>query len=113
MAVSAIDGRRIAASLRLLAAASRELSTSFDYAQTLAAVGRLVVPEYAGGFAVEADEGEIRTTLAQSGSLDENSRVMPLVARNRTVGLMRVAGMRDDDTAEIDIWDELALRIAV
>ena len=108
-----MDERRLAASLRLLASASRELSRSFDYAQTLTAVGQLVVPAYADGFAVEVDEGEILTTLARTGRLEGDSRAMPLVARDRTVGLMRVAGARHEDGGEIDIWDELALRIAV
>ena len=108
-----MEERRLAASLRLLAAASRELSASFDYAQTLAAVGNLVVPAYADGFSVEVDEGEIHTTLARTGRLDERERVMPLIARQRTVGIMRVSGGRHDDASEIDIWDELALRIAV
>ena len=108
-----MEERRLAASLRLLAAASRELSASFDYAQTLAAVGALVVPDHAQGFAVEVDEGEIHTTLARSGRFDGETRVWPLVARSRTVGTMRVAAPRPDDTSEIDVWDELALRVAV
>jgi serine phosphatase RsbU (regulator of sigma subunit)/anti-sigma regulatory factor (Ser/Thr protein kinase) len=110
--VSAIDERRLAAPLRLLVAASRELSASFDCAQTLTVVGRLVVPSFAEGFAVEVDEGEIRTTLAQTGRLDPPARQIPLVARGRTLGLMRIGRDLSAADAEVDLWAELALRIA-
>ncbi|HYZ16956.1 MAG TPA: SpoIIE family protein phosphatase [Candidatus Acidoferrum sp.] len=114
--MSATDERRLASSLRLLIAAGRELAVSFDYAETLAAVGRVVVPEAADGFAVELDEGEIRTTVASTGRLQRPLRTVPLVARGRTVGVMRVALRHGPDAAAssgIDLWDELALRIAV
>lgn len=110
--MSAIDERRLAAPLRLLVAASRELSASFDCAQTLAVVGRLVVPSFAAGFAVDVDEGEIRTTLAQTGRLDQAARQIPLVARGRTLGRMRIGRDRSAADAEVDLWAELALRIA-
>ncbi len=104
----------LAASLRLLVAASRELATSFDYAQTLDAVARLVVPEFATGFAVELDEGEIATTVARAGSM-RRAASFPLAVRGKSLGAMRVAGA--DTTADpetgLDVWDELALRIAV
>ena len=113
--MSAINERRFAVSLRLLVAASRELASSFDYAQTLAAVGRLIVPSCAAGFSVEADEGEIRTTLAQTGRLD-GGRAFPLVARGQRLGTMYVGESRidgiDPETG-LDVWDELALRVAV
>jgi anti-sigma regulatory factor (Ser/Thr protein kinase) len=111
--VTAIDERRVAASLRLLVAASRELSTSFDYAQTLAAVGRLVVPAFADGFAVEVDEGDIRTTLFQTGRLEGAVRDIPLIARNRTLGVLRMAPAGRETGGGIDLFEELALRIAV
>jgi anti-sigma regulatory factor (Ser/Thr protein kinase) len=112
--VSVIEERRLAASLRLLVAASRELSTSFDYAQTLAAVGCLVVPRFAEGFSIEVDEGEIRTALAMSGHLGPAALEVPLTARGRTLGVMRVMGPRAEHLieSEFDLWDELALRIA-
>jgi anti-sigma regulatory factor (Ser/Thr protein kinase) len=110
--VSAIDERRLAAPLRLLVAASRELSASFDCAQTLAVVGRLVVPSFAEGLAIDVDEGEIRTTLAQVGRLEPAARQIPLVARGRTLGQMRVGRDLSAADAEVDLWAELALRIA-
>ncbi|MBV9407515.1 MAG: SpoIIE family protein phosphatase [Candidatus Eremiobacteraeota bacterium] len=113
--MTAIDERRLAASLRLLVAASRELAASFDYAQTLTAVGRLVVPAFARGFSVEVDEGEIRTTLARSGRLDDESAEFALVARGTQLGVMRVSGAidADDPAIGLELWSELALRIAV
>jgi hypothetical protein len=113
--VNAIDERRFAESLRLLVAASRELATSFDYAQTLAAVGRLVVPDFAQGFSVDVDEGEIRTTLARAGRLGAAPQRFPLVARGQVLGVMRVDGslIEDDPATGLEVWDELALRIAV
>jgi serine phosphatase RsbU (regulator of sigma subunit)/anti-sigma regulatory factor (Ser/Thr protein kinase) len=113
--VSAIDDRRSAASLRLLVAASRELATSFDYAQTLAAVGSLIVPAFAAGFAVEVEEGEIRTTLARTGRVGSGAKAFPLVARGQQLGVMRIAGATAASEARhgIAVWDELALRIAV
>ncbi|MDB5028940.1 MAG: protein serine/threonine phosphatase [Candidatus Eremiobacteraeota bacterium] len=114
-AVKAIDDRHMAASLRLLVAASRELATSFDYAQTLAAVGRLVVPAFADGFSVEVDEGEIRTTLARAGRIARDSRSFALVARGKHMGCMRISGAApaSDASSGLDVWDELALRVAV
>ncbi|GAC1579134.1 MAG: hypothetical protein NVS3B7_13000 [Candidatus Elarobacter sp.] len=110
-----IEERRLAASLRLLVAASRELATSFDYAQTLAAVGALIVPAFADGFVVEVDEGGIRTTLARIGRLDERLRTFPLVARQNQLGVMTISGAlpAHDGVLGLDLWDELALRIAV
>ena len=114
-AVNAIDERRLAASLRLLVAASRELATSFDYAHTLAAVGRLVVPAFAAGFAVEVDEGQIRTTLARAGQIGADTEDFALVARGNQLGVMRICQARDasyPDTG-LELWPELALRVAV
>jgi serine phosphatase RsbU (regulator of sigma subunit)/anti-sigma regulatory factor (Ser/Thr protein kinase) len=113
--VRGIEERRLAASLRLLVAASRQLATSFDYAQTLAAVGGLVVPEFADGFAVEVEEGEIRTTLARTGRVEEAVRSFPLIARGKQLGTMRVAGAlpASDDQLGLDLWEELAQRVAV
>ncbi|HEY0393932.1 MAG TPA: SpoIIE family protein phosphatase [Candidatus Elarobacter sp.] len=106
---------RLAASLRLLVAASRELAASFDYAQTLAAVGRLIVPAFARGFSVEVDEGEIRTTIARSGRAGPRAASFPLVARGKQLGVMLVDGARTEPDAEsgLDLWEELALRVAV
>jgi len=114
-AVSPIENRRLAASLRLLVAASRELATSFDYAQTLAAVGRLIVPEFADGFSVEVDEGEIRTTLARAGRAGDDAQDFALVARGKHLGVMRVCGAdtAHDPDSGLDLWSELALRVAV
>jgi anti-sigma regulatory factor (Ser/Thr protein kinase) len=114
-AVSAIDDRRLAASLRLLVAASRELATSFDYAHTLAAVGRLIVPSFAAGFSVEVEEGEIRTTLARTGRIGSGAQAFPLVARGQRLGVMRIAGPTAASEARhgLEVWDELALRVAV
>lgn len=114
-AVNVIDERSFAASLRLLVAASRELASSFDYAQTLAAVGSLIVPGFASGFSVDVDEGEIRTTLARAGRLEEPLQTHPLISRGRVLGVMRVGKslLADDPTAGFAVWDELALRVAV
>jgi anti-sigma regulatory factor (Ser/Thr protein kinase) len=114
-AVTPIDERRLADSLRLLVAASRELATSFDYAQTLAAVGRLIVPAFADGFSVEVDEGEIRTTLARAGRVDAGAHDYALVARGQQLGVMRVCGatVTSDADSGLDLWSELALRVAV
>jgi anti-sigma regulatory factor (Ser/Thr protein kinase) len=112
--VNAIDERRLAASLRLLVSASRALAASFDYAQTFAAVATLVVPDFAEGFAVEVDEGEIHTTLASAGRIDPDARVYALVARGRRLGSMLLAAPRPSaDAPGLDLWPELALRIAV
>ena len=101
--------------MRLLVAASRELATSFDYAQTLAAVGRLIVPAFADGFSVEVDEGEIRTTLARAGRIDDDAQVFGLVARGKQLGVMRIcrATAAADARSGLDLWQELALRVAV
>lgn len=113
--MSTIEQQRLAASLKLLVAASRELATSFDYAQTLAAVGRLIVPEFAAGFAVIVDEGEIRTTLARAGKLDDGAQDFALVARGKQLGVMRIAGggPSSEPGSGLDLWSELALRVAV
>jgi len=112
--LNAIDERRLAASLRLLVAASRALAASFDYAQTLAAVGALIVPEFAEGFAVEVDEGQIPTTLARAGRLDGDAHEFALVARGKRLGLLRIgAPLPTADTPGLDLWSELALRVAV
>ena len=113
--MSAIHDRRLAASLRLLVAASRELAASFDYAQTLAAVGRLVVPAFAAGFSVEVEEGEIRTTVARTGRIGSGAQAFPLIARGKELGALRVAGAvrGGDEDGDLDMWAELALRIAV
>ena len=110
-AVSLAEERRWAASLRLLVAASRELATSFDYAHTLAAVGRLIVPAFAAGFSVEVDEGEIRTTLARAGRVGDDAQELLLVARGKQLGVMRVCGADTscDDESGLDLWSELAL----
>lgn len=111
----AIEERQLASSLRLLVAASRELASSFDYAQTLAAVARLIVPAFAAGFAVEVDEGEIRTTLARAGRVGSGAAAFPLIARGANLGIMLVDGATavSDPNAGLDVWDELALRVAV
>ncbi len=90
------------------------MAVSFDYAQTFAAVGSLIVPEFADGFAVEAEEGEIRTTLASAGRVDGAARSFPLVARGKQLGCMRL-GLPGPcaDTSELDLWSELAQRVAV
>ena len=113
--MSAIDDRRLAAALRLLVAASRELAASFDYAQTLTAVGRLIVPSFAAGFSVEVEEGEIRTSLARTGRVGSGSKAFPLVARGQRLGTMRIAAPTSASEARhgLDLWDELALRVAV
>lgn len=104
----------MAASLRLLVAASRELATSFDYGQTLAVVARLVVPAFADGFSVDVDEGGIRTTLVLHGQVGASPLEVPLTARGRTLGVMRVMGPAAEKlvASELDLWDELSLRIA-
>jgi len=105
----------LAPTLRLLIAASRELATSFDYAQTLTAVGRLVVPAFADGFSVEVDEGEIRTTLARTGRIDSDAQTFALAARGKQLGVMRVCGAvaTSDVETGLELWGELALRVAV
>ncbi|HEY0615063.1 MAG TPA: SpoIIE family protein phosphatase, partial [Candidatus Elarobacter sp.] len=105
----------LAASLRLLVAASRELAASFDYAQALSALGRLIVPEFAGGFSVDLDEGEIRTTVARAGRVRAAAEGYPLLARGRQLGVMRVSGAKTagDRETGLDLWEELALRVAV
>ncbi len=112
--MSAIEERRLAASLRLLVAASRELAASFDYAETLPAVAELVVPMFAGGFAVEVDDGAIRTTLARSGTLDDDAQAFALHARGRRLGHLRIARPHGaSDPGDLDLWDELAQRVAI
>jgi len=102
-----------AASLRLLVDASRELATSFDYAQTLDAVARLVVPEFATGFCVDLNDGDIATTVAHAGSAAGGAE-FPLVARGTRLGCVRVAGaVTGAADSGLDVWDEIALRIAV
>lgn len=111
--MTAIDERRLSASLRLLVAASRQLSLSLDYPQTVSAVADLVVPEFADGFAVEVDEGDGRdgrTTVVSRGHLGTGARQLPLFARGRRLGTLRIAGGRAD-ASELDPWEELALRI--
>ncbi|HTJ27306.1 MAG TPA: SpoIIE family protein phosphatase [Candidatus Limnocylindria bacterium] len=104
----------MSASLRLLVAAGRELASSFDYPKTLATVARLIVPEFASGFCVEIDEGKIRATLTHAGGFDEPTREIVLSARGRILGAMRIAGptIATLGASELDLWDELALRIA-
>ncbi len=112
---SVIENRPLAASLRFLVSASRELAESFDYAQMLDAVARLVVPSFAEGFSVDIDEGDIATTITRAGRFGDAQTVFPLVARGKKLGVMRVAGAAVEPDAEsgLDVWDELALRIAV
>ena len=112
-AVAAIDERAFAASMRLLATASRELAASFDTADTIAAVGRLVVPAFASGFVVELDEGAIRTVLGRRGVLNEDAREFPLIARGRSLGTLRVVPRGRESDPAVDVWEELAIRIAV
>ncbi|HTD36978.1 MAG TPA: hypothetical protein VK669_05665, partial [Candidatus Limnocylindrales bacterium] len=81
--MSVREERRVATALRLLVAASRELAASFEYAQTLAAVGRLIVPAFAAGFSVDVEEGGILTTLARAGRLESDCEDFPLSARGR------------------------------
>jgi anti-sigma regulatory factor (Ser/Thr protein kinase) len=112
--VNAIDERAFAASMRLLATVSRELAASFDFAETLAAVAALVVPEFADGFTVELDEGEIQTQLATRGALGPGASSFPLVARSRTLGRLLIAPRPGaPQGAGDEIWPELAIRIAV
>jgi anti-sigma regulatory factor (Ser/Thr protein kinase) len=113
--VKAGEERRVATALRLLVSASRELAASFEYAQTLAAVGRLIVPDFAAGFSVDVEEGEIRTTLARTGRLGGRCESFPLVARGKRLGVMRIAAPAVSDGFDegVDLWEELALRIAV
>jgi anti-sigma regulatory factor (Ser/Thr protein kinase) len=112
--VNAIDERRLAASLRLLVSASRALAASFDYAQTFAAVGALIVPEFAEGFAVEVDEGQIHTTLASAGRIEDGARSFPLVARGKQLGCMLLGAPGPGaHTSGLDLWSELAQRVAV
>jgi anti-sigma regulatory factor (Ser/Thr protein kinase) len=90
------------------------LAASFDYAQTFAAVGALIVPDFADGFAVEIDEGGMRTTLASAGRIDDGARAFPLVARGKQLGCMRLSiSGRSADESGLDLWPELALRVAV
>jgi anti-sigma regulatory factor (Ser/Thr protein kinase) len=112
-AVTAIDELAFAASMRLLATASRELAASFDTADTIAAVGRLVVPSFASGFVVELDEGAIRTVQGRRGIVNEDARVFPLIARGRSLGSLRVVPRVREPDAAVDLWEELAIRIAV
>ncbi|MGD0052125.1 MAG: SpoIIE family protein phosphatase [Vulcanimicrobiaceae bacterium] len=111
--MSAIGDRPIAASMRLLAAASRELAASFDFAETLAAVGVLVVPEFADGFAVELVDGELRRGLVRRGTLGPGAPSFPLVARGRALGVLRVAPRGRSGAMVPDLWEDLAIRIAV
>jgi serine phosphatase RsbU (regulator of sigma subunit)/anti-sigma regulatory factor (Ser/Thr protein kinase) len=91
------------------------LASSFDYAQTVGALARIVVPSHAHGFSVEVDEGEIRTTLARAGRLDQQARAFPLIARGQQLGQMKIAGslLSDEHALGLDVWGELALRVAV
>jgi anti-sigma regulatory factor (Ser/Thr protein kinase) len=119
------DEQRLSASLRFLSAASKTLASSFDYSQTLARVAALVVPDFGTGFAVEigvADDE--RTTVVTAGDVPGFTDVLAgstardfffdfaLIARGRELGTMRIAP-DPKTTSDHDLFDELAVRIAV
>jgi len=120
------DEQRLSASLRFLSGASKTLASSFDYAQTLAHVAGLVVPDFGDGFAVEIGAGDDeRVTVVRAGELPGFTDVpagtttggvsfldFALVARGRQLGTMRVAPDPASST-DRDLFDELAVRIAV
>jgi PAS domain S-box-containing protein len=75
----------------LLLRVTDELNSALDYAQTLAAVARLVVPTLADGCAFDVVEGEERRRLAAHGALasgERSSVALPMVVGGRTVGEM-------------------------
>jgi anti-sigma regulatory factor (Ser/Thr protein kinase) len=104
--------------LRFLSSASKALASSFDYAATLKRVCELTVPTFADGFAVELDELGEAVVAFTSGYAAPRSSVVtfPLVARDRTVGalcIVAAGGAEEIDGFHREIFEELALRIAV
>jgi serine phosphatase RsbU (regulator of sigma subunit)/anti-sigma regulatory factor (Ser/Thr protein kinase) len=112
--LSAADPERLAGGLRFLSSASRALAASFDYVATLRAVADLTVPAYASGLTVEIDD-QGTPSIACSAGVGVGARVtkFPLVARERAVGALRITMAGQLDALDHEIFEELALRIAV
>lgn len=125
--VNVPEERSLAASLRLLSAASRSLASSFDYVHTLAHVGTLVVPDHAAGlFVAVVDSDGALFNVCTAGTVptfddvpsDSSPGVLDfaLIARDRTLGVLRVArptGSAHAVATNRELFEDLAVRIAV
>ena len=112
------EPERLATGLRFLSSASKVLASSFDYGLTLKHVGEMTVPAFAAGFAVELEEFGVRTVAYSTGpvSTDAGVTMFHMVARDRTVGVLCIAGHPDRgelDDFHRELFEELAVRIAV
>ncbi|GAC1593216.1 MAG: hypothetical protein NVS3B28_22930 [Candidatus Velthaea sp.] len=110
------DELRLATSLRFLSTASKLLASSFDFVSTLTRVAEIVVPDLAGGLAIELGEGlEERTEVVRRGDTANDPVEFPLVARDRKLGRMLVVPRANAilEDIERDLFDELAVRVAV
>jgi serine phosphatase RsbU (regulator of sigma subunit)/anti-sigma regulatory factor (Ser/Thr protein kinase) len=112
---SASEPERLATGLRFLSAASRALSASLDYSATLGAVAELTVPAFATALAVEIQDNGTSTIAYTAGAAGTGGKtfVFPLVARDRDVGILRIHAAAQLDALACEIFEELALRIAV
>jgi anti-sigma regulatory factor (Ser/Thr protein kinase) len=116
--MTASESERLAIGLRFLSSASKALASSFDYSATLKRVAELAVPAFAAGFAVELDEFAGAAVAHTTGYVPSEASVasFPLVARERTVGALRIAtgdGTQRIDDFRRELFEELAVRIAV
>ena len=134
------DADRLSATLRYLSNATKTLASSFDFSAALAGVAAATVPHHADAFAValieEAPPGYI--SLAHAGDVESSFAAhpvalslndrrfvfhgpreaplavdIPLIARDQFFGVLRVARIGGFDTAEIVLFEELALRAAL
>ena len=138
--VSMTDADRLSATLRFLSNVSRTLASSFDFSQTLAGVAAVTVPHHAdvfaiamvedgpAGYASMAHAGNVEASFAAhpiGPSLSERrftahgprelpqAADFPLVAREQFFGILRVGRVEGFDSADIALFEELALRAAL
>jgi GAF domain-containing protein/anti-sigma regulatory factor (Ser/Thr protein kinase) len=97
--------------LAFLAEASRVLSESLDAEELLRRLNRLVVPRLAEWCAVDLGEGDDARRVAVAGATadEEAAIIVPLRARERTLGSLAMA----TTTANKGIIEELARRAAM
>ncbi|HEY6056143.1 MAG TPA: ATP-binding protein, partial [Gaiellaceae bacterium] len=97
------DERRGSRRLQFLAETSAALGGSLDAEAALRGLERLIVPEFAAGYAAElADGGAV-----EAGTRSGEATALPLASRGRRLGTLTLFGTRDAELAE-----ELASRIA-
>ncbi|HEY6053144.1 MAG TPA: PAS domain S-box protein, partial [Gaiellaceae bacterium] len=97
------DERRGSRRLQFLAETSAALGGSLDAESALRGLERLIVPEFAAGYAAElADGGAV-----EAGTRSGKATALPLVSRGRRLGTLTLFDTRDAELAE-----ELASRIA-